>query len=1646
MHKPIIYTLFVFIFINTLPAQDTLFYEDFLGGSMPSYWEQEEVNGDVEWHITSGSQSQNGGTIYYPDSAAIGSFNANFQKESIGDVTKLITPPIDLEFAVKPELNFWHAQVHWDVNMPDHLDELKVYYREGEEGEWIELEHYTTNTEEWVERQILLPTQSDSAYIAFEGITHWGMGVCIDAVTIIETDEIQRHLNEIKTTQASTDRIASGTGNNVILGTELRIVGNTGNFILDEFTINSLNTDDEDIEDVKLFLSGENVFQTDNQISSGNVTFVNGKAEFTDLNLNLPTGYSYIWVAYDINSDAGNLNIANAYIPEDGILANDTLYPPEDHNPDGYRVIYKTIFYDDFDSDNGWELSGEFERDQPQGLGGTIPGQYGSGGAAGADYAHTGTKVLGTDLTGLGDFPGNYELNLGNREYQAISPKMNFYYYNDIVLNFHRWLNIYRSGDMDRATIDISTDDGETWENIWENSHSIASSWTQQTLPLSEYDRKDSVRIRFTLGPTGNYHNYSGWNIDNLFISGNYITKDVGVVDWLYPNDGCGLTDKEEVAVKIKNFGAEATPDTIPVGFSLDGGKTWHMDTIFQSILSKEIITHIFEPKADLSQPGRYNDVIGKTFLEGDQDNSNDKFHTSVFSIPTYELPYANNFENDDGLWTAYGDNVSWEWAEPNGSVINNAYSGKHAWITDSAAYYNSGETSWVESPCYSFPETDFSVIEFWLNTDTYEDTDGVSLQYSSDEGVTWETVEPFDEELAWNWFTNENISSLQLTFNNGEGWDGQSEGWFRPRIVLPEELANNDKAKFRFIFASDDDTEGYDGVALDYVQLYEAPHDVGVVDLINPQSDCELQEDQSIKISVKNFGINTIEEGTEIPVGVDVNELSPVYESFVLDKNLEPEETVNYAFETTFDLSEIGDHNIIAYTMLPGDTDFYEPGVFNDTLSTTVTVFGYPEVDLGEDIFTTNPTSKTLDAGSGFEEYTWQDGHDERLYDVTLPYTYEYSVTVTDNKGCPASDTIMVIANDISVEEITEPVSDCGLGENEQISVKVKNAGPDTLSSNIEIPLSIYYNDTYITTEQAVLTDDLYPGDNIMHTFDQYFDLSEITTHEFMIYHQYKDAYPGNDTLQAVIEVFGYPEVDLGGDIYTMQPDTVVLDAGEGFESYLWQDNSSGQYYNVTLPYSSDYSVTVTDNKGCPASDTVSVIASDLSVEEITEPVSDCGLGENEQISVKVKNAGPDTLSSNIEIPLSIYYNNTYITTEQAVLANDLYPGNNIIHTFDQYFDLSEITTHEFMIYHQYKDAYPGNDTLQAVIEVFGYPEVDLGEDIYTAKPDTVLLDAGEGFESYLWQDNSSGQYYEVTSPYTSNYSVTVTDCNECTNSDTIKVTNIFDIALKEIKDPKSSCTLSANETLTFSVKNKGYETLKKGSEFVFAYKINHDHIDEEGLIIEQDLLPDETYTFSSEKTFDFSETGAYDLKVYFKGTDANPSNDTIAKNIFVAGKPEIDLGGDIYTNRPDTIVLDAGNGFMSYLWHDGSTSQTFEVSNYGSHWVKVTNEHGCPNSDTLEISQTTGVETIFEEERIIHIYPNPAKDYINVALDIKGNNKTLIHIVGTSGNIIRTHKYQTCEVNNEHKIYIGDLNPGAYFIRIIIENQQKVLRFIKN
>lgn len=126
--------------------------------------------------------------------------------------------------------------------------------------------------------------------------------------------------------------------------------------------------------------------------------------------------------------------------------------------------------------------------------------------------------------------------------------------------------------------------------------------------------------------------------------------------------------------------------------------------------------------------------------------------------------------------------------------------------------------------------------------------------------------------------------------------------------------------------------------------------------------------------------------------------------------------------------------------------------------------------------------------------------------------------------------------------------------------------------------------------------------------------------------------------------------------------------------------------------------------------------------------------------------------------------------------------------------------------------------------------------------------------------------------------------------------------------------------------------------------------------------------------------------------GTDTlAPANYLTERKFFVTVNPlpQPRLGNDTIL-APDRFLVLFPGMFNSYLWHDGKTGMMNTIGldvNTGTHtaWVKVTNEFGCENTDSITITFAT-VDVKNVEKNTIYVYPVPAREYItiNTSLEI--------------------------------------------------------------
>lgn len=1545
-----------------LNAQTPFFTEGFETGSKPTGWSEEYAVGNEPWRYRNGGHSPNDNNwtipawqtdiTRNPPYAHTGTYNAIFFKQSTNNErTKLVTKAIDLSQKVLPELSFWLCQVPWTFAGNTNWDVLRVYYKTSFDGSWTLLAEYLDPIEEWTQFKINLPNKSATYYIAFEGQTNWGYGTCIDDVSIVDKGEQARYVNELTVTQADYTFIPSGSTNEPILRIGLKVFGNTGEAVLNTVVVKSLNTSDTDLptNGVKLYQTPTTFFNTSTPIGS-NSSFTNGYVNFNNLNLTLPNGQSYLWVTYDVNANATHGNLLDAMIELGGIQVGDSLYPKVNESPIGERVVYETIYSQNFDGTHGWSLSGEFEVDSPKGLGGLLIGY------PDPTAAYSGSNVLGTDLNGIGSTEGDYENSIEEGgSYKATSPTVEALFYKDLKVTYRRHLNVEV---WDKAYVDVSKNDGLIWSNVWFNNNYFTDQfWAKTSHDIaSTVSRSNDLKFRFVLGPTDVGTTYSGWNIDDFIVTGDYITKDVGVVSLVYPLSGCGHSATDSVIVKIANLGAEASPSSIPVQYSFNNGTTWTTNYVNQSIPAGDTIEFKFTTKVNLTSPGIKN-FKARTRLTGDEDASNDEIASQIYIVPTYSTPYTETFESNDGYWRTFGTPL-WQWGTSGKASISG---GSKSWITSLTQNYGDLLIGAVDTiATEDFENTtgwtlngEFQIATpmFYSDTIPYFTYSGMKCLGTDltrlgthkgmyEDATTVDAITPFFNVsnftnlsliyYRWHKVADGDTAKIQAS-SNGTNWKTiwtnagvaiTDDIWYEETLTIPDSLSNGGSIKFRFVIISNSDGIVAEGLNFDDMVLTGKLFTNDFAYLQSPCFDLTGISSPIFDLTVFNH-TETEVDGASLQYSVDNGSTW----SYVDNTDSHDDYWNWYTDSTVSAIGEDGWNGVD--TQWKGSKHILPAAIANKN-------------------------------------------------NVIFRLAFKAD-KANNNYGGIGVDNVKVYnaPHDVGVNAITSPSTICNLSDQEVINLQINNFGVRDMLSGDSITVQVnvvHPNFTDTQTDKIILSSNLVAGGSISHDITKKFDFSasgqydieaKTTIETDPLFYSITD----NDIKNKTV-VVQKPHVELGADIYTFDPTSITLDAtnSDPMVTYQWFKSPDFVTAIATTPTltvsdanGGKYVVKLTNSIPCTATDTINVyrLIRDVGVSGFDSPVSSCELSDQTPFKAYIKNFGTDTLETGSTIDISYIFNGNPRKDSTWTMDRDLLPNDSLLFTFNQSLNLQTVGAYNLKAWAKVSlDELTTNDTTNNTINVWGYPTYDLKtamglpKDSVTVLNPTYNVDAGAGWNSYLWlNDNSTNQSYTMAN--TGWVKVTVFDTHLCPATDSIYVNlNFADISVSDVVNPVSACNISGTVYPQINIKNAGTNTIIAGTNIQLKYYLNSELKESPILTLNSDLVPNATESVIFGTGVDISAIGTYDFDfVATFPSDSKLSNDSLRSTVNVFGYPAIDLPDSVFT-RNSNYIIDAGSGHDTYSWSAGASTQQITVEETNTYKVTVTKNDICSSKDSIVVT----------------------------------------------------------------------------------------------
>lgn len=354
-------------------------------------------------------------------------------------------------------------------------------------------------------------------------------------------------------------------------------------------------------------------------------------------------------------------------------------------------------------------------------------------------------------------------------------------------------------------------------------------------------------------------------------------------------------------------------------------------------------------------------------------------------------------------------------------------------------------------------------------------------------------------------------------------------------------------------------------------------------------------------------------------------------------------------------------------------------------------------------------------------------------------------------------------------------------------------------------------------------------------------------------------------------------PVLKLGNDTALCAGNTIELHAGPLFKTYTWQDGSNDSVFTATLP--GKYYVTTEDYCGTITSDSINIKPAPPVLIDLGNDLSKCN---------------SDTIK---------------ITAPPDFISYSWSPSYNISSTTSQTIQVYPMVDTTYKLAAEKETGCFGYDSIRVTVN-YSIPVV-LGNDTSFCKGDSLVLDAGDGYIAYYW--NNADTARQITVKDEGQYIVNATSNEFCISNDTINIIVNNNPVVKLDKDS----ALCFGEIRILDA-GAGYE------EYLWSNGSTNESI------------PADT-------------TGIYKVTV----TDKNGcnGNDSVVINSIVP-LPSDFLGTDTSVCQYGSITISPVRLYQSYLWSNGNNATSANISSPGMYWLQVTDVNGCTGRDTINVA----------------------------------------------------------------------------------------------
>jgi len=314
-------------------------------------------------------------------------------------------------------------------------------------------------------------------------------------------------------------------------------------------------------------------------------------------------------------------------------------------------------------------------------------------------------------------------------------------------------------------------------------------------------------------------------------------------------------------------------------------------------------------------------------------------------------------------------------------------------------------------------------------------------------------------------------------------------------------------------------------------------------------------------------------------------------------------------------------------------------------------------------------------------------------------------------------------------------------------------------------------------------------------------------------------------------------------------------------------------------------------------------------------------------------------------------------------------------------------------------------------------------------------ILDSGN-YEMQVWDDDTFGDQGCSANGASVNFSIPPSSEDSLTVSNGgLSLTFFFDHPIQQI-----NCT----DTLSIFSTPEAPEVLANSDTLQFSRIewCSTEALSLTGVGDSVEWFQDGIKLNSPDGSIVVEEEGSYEAIA------VNP-NSFCRSSISTVDVVEIEVRAPAVVAVGDTIYVGSPRPNLVYDWYDLSGNllgqgDKFSPESSGDYYATATdNALGCTSrgSDTLVLRLTSLENSL---SRNIHLYPNPARDYVELDMSLEKSQETRIHLLDLFGRKLKTWEKYSRAGEEKHRLELQGLSPGIYLFQVQVAEGSWTKKFV--